>query len=180
MDHTLALEKVLQRTNSLETFMFSPVMISKGIHWFEKHEASGIFEPEIMHYKLFDVANIKRVNIILTGIKSGCLSELILADTILPYASLQNFLERHSGTIRKLSLRNCRLADGAWLDLLQWILHGLPRLEHLDLQCLREINSSQSLHRNPWSAVMWRHLVTNIGKKNIDAYMTSLKKGEKF
>ena len=179
MEHTLALEKVLQRANSLENFMFSPVMVSKGIHWFEKHEASGTFQPENTHYKLFDVKNIEKVTIILSSIRSGRLSELILADTILPYGSLQNLLERHSSTIRELSLRNCRLVDGTWLDLLQWIPHGLPRLEHLDLQCLREINSSQPLHWNSWSAVMWKDLVTNVGKKNIDAYMTSLKKGEK-
>lgn len=178
MRHTRNLEKVLQRADRLENFMFSPVMIWYGIHWIRKHGMSAVFTNNFGHVRDRDVNKIEKANIILSSIRSDCLSKLFLSDSILPSATLKGLLERHSGTIRKLSLCNCQLVDGKWLNLLQWIPHGLSCLEHL--QCLQETKVVHPHHSHPQSAVMWRARVTKSGKKNIDTYMTSLKKGDDF
>jgi hypothetical protein len=111
-----ALKKVLQHTNNLETFTFSPVKVDRGSCWCKLYR---VHRYAIRACGGDTNEERDKVNTILSGMKSECLSELSLKSTVLCYKSLKGLLKRHAGTIRKLSLRHCKLIGGTWIDLLE-------------------------------------------------------------
>jgi hypothetical protein len=171
LDATRILKKLLQQTNHLEIFMFNPRLVREGNSWHTKYDRS--LPP--LRTSGDRSAERGKVNAVLASIKSDCLSEMILADTVLSYKPLISLLEKHRGTIRKLSLRDCRLISGGWVDLLQWISYNLPSLEHLDLQYLQELTWRRAFSMYDYSDMMWETPVTTTGKKNIDTYIATLR-----
>jgi hypothetical protein len=114
LDSTYTFKKVLQQVNNLETFIFSLMKADK-----DNCRCDLCRLPRLSDRSWWDM-DVERflVETILSNIKSDCLSELVFANTILSYKTLKGLLERHRGTIRKLSIRGCELTGGTWIDLL--------------------------------------------------------------
>ena len=168
------LKKLLQQTTRLQVFKFCPRMVRKGDPWYEQYRR---FKPATRTSGGKDEQR-EKVNVILSSIRSDCLSELDLADAVLSYKPLVSLLERHGGTIRKLSLHDCRLIGGSWIDLLQWVSSELPSLEYLCLAFLQELKWRRAFNKYDYSDMMWETLVEITGKNNIDTYIASLDNGE--
>jgi len=174
-DSTFILKRLLLLTNHLKRFEFRPAAEREDDTWFPpwyNRFASG------SQLTIGKDEERERVSMILSSIKSDCLSEVILTGTILSYKPLPGLLTRHGSTIRKLSFHSCRLVSGTYVDLLQWMSTELPALEHLDLQYLHELKWRRSLSRYDFSKPMWEAPVTLDGKKDIDTYIASLQRGE--
>jgi len=174
-DSTFILKRLLLLTNHLKRFEFRPAAEREDDTWFPpwyNRFASG------SQLTIGKDEERERVSMILSSIKSDCLSEVILTGTILSYKPLLGLLTRHGSTIRKLSFHSCRLVSGTYVDLLQWMSTELPALEHLDLQYLHELKWRRSLSRYDFSKPMWEAPVTLDGKKDIDTYIASLQRGE--
>jgi hypothetical protein len=142
-----AFNRVLQRTNHLERFIFYP----EGA----KNERG-------------------KVDTIFSSIRSDCLSDLVITNTLASYRTLKCLLERHRETIRKLSMCSCQVTGGNWIDLLQWISHDLPSLENLELHNLQEMKWRRAFDKYDYSDMMCKTLVITTGKKDIDTYIASL------
>jgi hypothetical protein len=171
LDSTYTFKKVLQQVNNLETFIFSLMKADK-----DNCRCDLCRLPRLSDRSWWDM-DVERflVEMILSDIKSDCLSELVFANTILSYKTLKGLLERHRGTIRKLSIRGCELTGGTWIDLLQWISHNLPSLENLVLQNLQELKWRRVFNKYDHSDMMWETLFTTTGKKNLDTYIATLR-----
>jgi hypothetical protein len=168
-----ALKKVLQQTNKLETFTFSPVKADNGACWCKLYRVYRRYA-----WVLGDDTNGDRdkVNTILSGIKSDCLSELKFTSTVLCHKPLTSLLERHRGTIRKLSIRRCELIGGTWIDLLQWVSDNLPSLERLSLRNLQELKWRRAFNKYDHSEMMWPTLFTTTQVENLHTYIATLKR----
>jgi hypothetical protein len=171
LDSACTLKQVLQQTNNLETFKFSLIKADEDNCRCDLCRSSRRFGRDWMDMD----GERHQVDTIVSGIKSNCLSELVFANTILSYRTLKGLLERHRGTIRKLSIRGCELTGGTWIDLLQWISHNLPSLEHLVLQNLQELKWRRVFNKYDHSGMMWETLFTTTGKKNLDTYIATLR-----
>jgi hypothetical protein len=168
-----ALKKVLQQTNNLETFTFSPVKGDKGACWCK------LYRIYRRHARVVgDDTNGDRdkVNTILSGIKSDCLSELNFTSTVLCYKPLTSLLERHRGTIRKLSIRRCELIGGTWIDLLEWFSDNLSFLERLSLQNLQELKWRRAFNKYDHSEMMWPTVFTTTKVENLHTYIATLRR----
>jgi hypothetical protein len=166
-------KKVLQQVNNLETFTLSLIKADKNKC---RCDLCRLSRLDIRDWLEVDTERFQ-VDTILSGIKSNCLSELVFANTILSYKTLKGLLERHRGTIRKLSIRGCELTGGTWIDLLQWISHNLPSLEHLVLQNLQELRWRRTFNKYDHSDMMWGTLFSITERKNLDTYIATLTDG---
>jgi hypothetical protein len=168
-----ALKKVLQQSNRLETFTFSPVKVDKGNCWCKLYR---VYNRYLQECGGDTNEECDKVNTVLSGIKSDCLSELDFTSTVLCYKTLTNLLDRHRGTICKLSIRRCKLIGGTWIDLLQWISDNLPSLEHLALQHLQELKWRRTFNKYDHSETMWPTLFTTTQVEDLHTYVETLRR----
>ncbi|KAG9601667.1 hypothetical protein KCU77_g3877, partial [Aureobasidium melanogenum] len=167
-DSSTALKELLNQAKQLETLSFSTARKRDGIHWNEQRiHRDCINERETRNRER------EQVDAILSKLKSDRLVELNLAEIIFTVRTFKALLERHSGTVRKLSIRGCGLRRGSCAGLLLWISQNLPCLEQIDLQYIYE---------TAWGAfnpVVLGELVTTVDKESIGAYIAFLQKQDK-
>ncbi|KAH0014797.1 hypothetical protein KCU78_g8487, partial [Aureobasidium melanogenum] len=171
-DSSIALVELLQQAKHVKAFSFSAVETRRGIHWHEQH---GLLKS---YWDAFDdragkLRQREKVDAILSKLESDCLAELSLADIIFSVRTLKALLERHRGTVRKLSIRACGLRRGSCAGLLLWVSQNLPCLEQIDLQYVYE---------TAWGSfrlAVSEELVTKVGKESIEAYIASLQEQDR-
>ncbi|KAG9592400.1 hypothetical protein KCU77_g2215, partial [Aureobasidium melanogenum] len=159
-----ALTELLVQAKHLETFSFSTANKPK-----DNHSLAGFYCDDDRTRKVRDR---EQVDAIFSKLKSDRLAELNLVDVIFLVRTLKALLERHCGTIRKLSFRACGLRCGSYAGLLLWISQNLSCLEEIELQ---------DIYETAWGAFtpVVTELVTKVGKKSIEAYIASLQKQAK-
>ncbi|KAG9737806.1 hypothetical protein KCU73_g9897, partial [Aureobasidium melanogenum] len=164
-----ALKELLEQAKHLETFSFSTAKTRRGIHWHEQHDLLESYR-DAFGDRAAKLRERAQVDAILSKLESDRLTELHLADIIFTVSALKTLLERHRGTVRKLSIRGCRLRSGSCVSLLSWISQNLPCLEQIDLQLVFETSWGS------FPPVVPGNLVTKVGKESIEAYITYLQK----
>ncbi|KAH0336534.1 hypothetical protein KCU81_g8518, partial [Aureobasidium melanogenum] len=159
-----ALEELLGQAKHLETFSFSTYNNPGGID-----RMAGYYYDRGRERKIRDR---EQVDAIFSKLNSDRLTELNLAHVIFSVRTLKALLERHCGTIRKLSFLACGLRRGSCAGLLLWISQNLPCLEEIELR---------DVYETAWGAFTYVvvEMVKKSGKESIKAYVASLQKQNK-
>lgn len=172
-----ALKKVLQQTNHLETFILNLEKLNDASCWCSRDWTYRIVRDR-KPVTIEKDEERGKVDMILSGIKSDRLAELVITGSFISYKTLKSLLERHRGAIRKMTLRGCQVTGGTWIELLQWVSHDLTNLDHLELYRLQEMKRQRTFDIYDRSGMLCNNSVTITGKKDIDAYIASLGQGD--
>ncbi|KAH0161416.1 hypothetical protein KCU67_g6349, partial [Aureobasidium melanogenum] len=159
-----ALKELLEQAKHLETFSFSTANNPRA----EDRMAGEYYD----HGRSREVRDREQVDAIFSKLKSDRLVELNLAHVIFSVRALKALLERHRGTIRKLSFLACGLRRGSCAGLLLWVSQKLPFLEEIELR---------DVYETAWGAFTPVVIgpVTYSGNESIKAYVASLQKQNK-
>lgn len=168
-----ALKEVLQQTNHLELFMLNLEKLRDGSCWCF-YEWSYRVIRDRKPVTIVKDEEREKVDTILSGIKSDYLAELVVTSSFMSYQTLKSLLERHRGTIRRLSMISCQVTGGSWFDLLQWVSQNLPSLEYLELHRLQEMKWRCAFDSSDCVGIMCDPSVTTTGKEDIETYLRSL------
>lgn len=168
-----ALKEVLQQTNHLELFMLNLEKPKINSFWCSRRWRYRV-NRDRKPVTIVKDEEREKVDTILSGIKSDYLAELVVTSSFMSYQTLKSLLERHRGTIRRLSMISCQVTGGSWFDLLQWVSQNLPSLEYLELHRLQEMKWRREFDFYDCVGTMCHPSVTTTGKEDIETYLRSL------